>query len=67
MILNEKVVVIDLKVKVIKKILLYKMSYYPEPYTYNKNKVRVYLDLSNYAAKSDLKDEIGVNISKCAK
>ena len=67
MILNEKVVVTDLKVKVIKKISLYKMSYYPETYTYNKNKIKVYLDLSNYAIKSDLKDEIGVNTSKCAK
>ena len=43
------------------------MSYYPETYTYNKNKIKVYLDLSNYAIKSDLKDEVGVNTSKCAK
>ena len=43
------------------------MSYYPEPYTYNKNKIKIYLDLSNYAAKSDLKNEIGVNTSKCTK
>ena len=34
------------------KILLYKkMSYFP-PYGHNKNKIKVELDLSNYATKS---------------
>ena len=31
------------------------MSYIPEPYTHIKNKIKVDLDLSNYAIKSDLK------------
>ena len=31
------------------------MSYFPEPYTRSKNKIKVQLDLSNNAAKSDLK------------
>ena len=38
----------------IKKILLYKMSYVPEPNICSKNKIEVELDLSNYAAKADL-------------
>ena len=41
-------------VGLIKKMSLYKMSYFPEPYTYSKNKIKVELDLSNYAIKSDL-------------
>ena len=31
------------------------MNYIPEPYTRSKNKIKVDLDLSNYAIKSDLK------------
>ena len=30
------------------------MSYILEPYTHTKSEIRVALDLSNYAAKSDL-------------
>ena len=30
------------------------MSYILEPYTHTKSEIRVVLDLSNYAAKSDL-------------
>ena len=37
------------------------MSYCP-PYNYNKNKIEVEVDLSNYATKSDLKTVIGVDI-----
>ena len=37
-----------------KNIFLYKITYFP-PYSYNKNKIKVNLDLSNCAAKSDLK------------
>ena len=29
------------------------MSYFPEPYTYNENKIKVGLDLPNYARKYD--------------
>ena len=36
------------------KSILYKMSYILEPYTHTKSEIRVALDLSNYAAKSDL-------------
>ena len=43
----------------IKKILLYKINYLPEPYTRIKNKIKVELDLSNYATKSDLKITTG--------
>ena len=31
------------------------MSYFPEPYSCNENKITVELDWSNYATKSDLK------------
>ena len=43
------------------------MSYFPEPYIHSKNKVKVELDLSKYATKSDLKSATGVNASKFAK
>ena len=33
------------------------MSSFPEPYTHSKNKIKVELDLSNYATKFDLKSE----------
>ena len=34
------------------------MSYFPEPYTSSKNKIKVRLDLSNYVTKSDLKKKL---------
>ena len=37
------------------------MSYIPESYTRNKNNIKVELDLSNYATKSDLKIDAAVN------
>ena len=43
------------------------MSYFPEPYTYSKNKIKVELDLANYATKSDLRIGTGVNTPKFAK
>ena len=46
---------INWTVGLIKKILLYKISYFPEPYTRGEKKVE--LDLSNYATKSDLKTQ----------
>ena len=36
--------------------LLYKVIYFPEPYSHSKNKIKVQLVLPNYAAKSDLKE-----------
>ena len=52
---NEKVTIIHLIVELIKKIL-YKMSYFPEPYNRNKNEIKVGEDSFNYATKFDLKD-----------
>ena len=43
------------------------MSYFWESYTRKKNKIKVELDLSNYAKKSDLKNATGVDTSKFAK
>ena len=36
------------------------MSNFPEPYTHIKNKIKVGLNLFNYATKSDLKSATGV-------
>ena len=41
------------------------MSYFQEPYTFCKNKIKV--NLANYAIKSDLKNAAGANISKFVK
>ena len=43
------------------------MSYFPEPHALSKNKIKVELDLSNYATKSNLKNKISVDISHFAK
>ena len=43
------------------------MSCFPELYTRSKSKIKVELDLSNYAAKSDLKSEIDADASNFAK
>ena len=51
---NGKVIIILLTVGLIKKMLLYKVSYFPEPHT-NKNKIAVKLDLLNYVTRSDFK------------
>ena len=37
------------------------MSYFPEPYTRSKNKIKVEIDLFNYAVKSDSKNVAGVD------
>ena len=50
---NGKVTTIHLIVWLIKKTLLYKMSYFPEPHSDNKNKIKVELNFSNYVTKSD--------------
>ena len=39
-------------------------SCFTEPYSHNKNKIKVELDLSNYATKSDLKRVISINTPK---
>ena len=47
--------VIHLTVGLLKNILSYKTSHFSEPYTCNKNKIKVEFHLINYARKSDLK------------
>ena len=36
-------------------LILFKMSYYPQPDSYDRTEKRVELDLSNYATKPDIK------------
>ena len=43
----------------------YKMSYYP-PYKSSSNNIKVELDLTNYAAKNDLKNITHVDVSSFA-
>ena len=50
-------------VGLIKKIQLYKMSYFSEQHTHSKKKVKVGLDLSNYPTKSDLNNTTGSDTS----
>ena len=50
-----------------KKILLHKNGSSFPPYSHSKNKIEIELDSSNYARKSDLKNEIGVDASQFAK
>ena len=38
------------------------MSYFPEPCPRSRKKIKVELDLSNYATKSDLKGTTGIKI-----
>ena len=49
-----------------KKIFLYKMSYFPEPHSHRKTKIKVDLDLSNYSTKADLKGATGADTSNLA-
>ena len=41
--------------------------FFPEPYICSKTRIKVEVDLSNYATKSNLKQETGADTSKCAK
>ena len=43
------------------------MSYFSEPYSCSKNKIKNELDLSNYAIKSDLQNAADVDASKFTK
>ena len=56
-----------LTVGLIEKISLYKMSYFPEAYSWSKKKIKIGLDLSNYATKSDLKNTTDLDTSNFAK
>ena len=58
---------IHLIVGLIKKILFYRMSYFPEPYDRRKSKVKAEIDLSTYTTNSGLKNATGVDISDFAK
>ena len=42
------------------------MSYYPEPNSYIRYKVKLVLDLSNYASKKELNNAAGVDTSNLA-
>ena len=58
---NDKARVILLIVGLIKRILLFKMSYFQELYTHSKNKIKVALDLPNYETTFDLKVASGLD------
>ena len=49
-----------------KKYMIYKVSYFRELHTRSKSKINVELELSNYATKSDLKNETCVDTSNDA-
>ena len=59
--------IILLTAGLIKQISLYKMSYFPDPYTRSKSKIKVELDLSNYVTNSDLRNVTDVDTSQFAK
>ena len=63
---NGRAMIIFLTVGLIKKISLYKLSYFPEPNTLSKSQIEVELDLETYAAKSDWKNATGVDASEFA-
>ena len=42
------------------------MSYYPEPDSYIRDKVKVMLDFSNYAIKKELQHATGIDTSDLA-
>ena len=62
---NEKLTIIRLVIRLTKKILLYKkVTYFLEPYTCSKNKIKFELELLKYATKDGLKYTTGLDISK---
>ena len=63
---NGKTLIVISTVRLIKRILLYKMSYFPEPYAHSQNKITVELYLSNSAAEFDLKSATSVDNSDFA-
>ena len=65
--LSGKVMIIRLIARLMKKISLYKMSHYPGPNSHSRNKIKVELDLSNYATISDVKITASVNKPEFAK
>ena len=65
--LNEEVTIIVVIVGLIKKIQLYEIIYFPQPHAHSKGNIKVELDLSNYATKSDLKNATSVDTSDFSK
>ena len=63
---NGKVMIVLFIVGLIKNMPLYKMSYYPEPDSHGRNKMKVELDLSNYGTKADLKGATVIDTSNLA-
>ena len=57
----------NLRVGLIKKIFLYEMSYFPEPYPLSKSKSNVELDFPNYATKADFKSATCIDVLELAK
>ena len=55
--------IIQLIIGLIKKISLYKTSYFSELYTFGRSKIKGELYFSNYVTKSDLKSAAGVDTS----
>ena len=51
----------------IKKISLYKMSYFPESRTNRKTKIKIEIDFINYATKSNITGATCIDTSKFAK
>ena len=64
--LNGKLMIILLLDGLIKKILSKINQYFPKPYKNFRGNINVKVGLSNYAAKSDLKNATGVDTSKLA-
>ena len=66
-ILHGNVMVIYLIVWLTRNISWYKISYFSDSYTNNKKKVKVELDLFNFAIKSDLKIPTALDTSDYTK
>ena len=64
--LNGNATIVLLTVGLIKKDIVLMSGYFPEPKS-SGGKVKIELDLSNYATKADLKTVTGVDTSKFAK
>ena len=58
---NRKVMIIHLIFGLIKKIL-HRVSYFPESFNYTLKKIRVELNLANYAKKFHLKKHMLINL-----
>ena len=63
---NGKAIIILLTVRLMKKILLYKTSYFQEPHTYSKKNNRNWIRFSKLCSKIWLKNAIGADKSKFA-